>query len=183
MFIRSPFVPIAAVLALTPASTAEVTEKAPDGFVINLERSSELTVSAVQAKARDIGGWWSSAHTYSGDAANMSLEAAGGSLFWIERWEAGFVEHGRVLVDMENEAAATFRLQAALGPLQEMGVNGVLSIVSEAETDEGTPEESVIRFQYVITGASFSGMDGIADVVNMVLTEQIESLVASPEAL
>ena len=183
MFIRSPFVLIAAMLALTPVSTAEVTEKAPDGFMIQLERASSLPVSGVQTKARDIGSWWSSAHTYSGDAANMSLEPAGGSLFWIERWEAGFVEHGRVLVDMESENAATLRFRAALGPLQEMGVTGVLSIVSEAETDEETPEESTIRFQYVVTGASFSGLDGIADVVEMVLTEQIESLAASPEAL
>ena len=87
-----------------------------------------------------------------------------------------------MLVDMESENAATLRFQAALGPLQEMGVTGVLSIVSEAETNEETPVESTIRFQYVVTGASFSGLYGIADVVEMVLTEQIESLAASPEA-
>lgn len=183
MFSKFTIAVAAATIVLSPVSFADVTEAAPDGFVIQLERSSDLTVSEVQMKARDIGHWWSSGHSYSGDAANMSLEPACGSFFWIERWDAGFVEHGRVLVDMESEVAATLRFQAALGPLQEMGVNGVLSIVTEAETHDETPEESVIRFQYVITGASFSGLDGIAEAVNMVLTEQIESLVASPEAL
>lgn len=75
--------------------------------------------------------WWSGEHTYSGDAANLSFALQAGACF-CERWQDNAVEHGRAVMLMRDRLV---RLSAALGPLQNKAVNGVLTFLLKA--DEG----------------------------------------------
>ena len=68
-----------------------------DSFVVVHSRRVDAAPGSVYAALPAIGRWWSSEHTYSGDAANMSLKAEAGSCF-CERWPGGEVEHGRAIM-------------------------------------------------------------------------------------
>ncbi|MEQ1784418.1 MAG: ATPase, partial [Hyphomonadaceae bacterium] len=65
-------------LAATGAAHAEVTAKAPDGFAVHIAAVMKLDRDDAWARLVDIASWWSSDHTYSGDAASLSLDAKAG---------------------------------------------------------------------------------------------------------
>jgi uncharacterized protein YndB with AHSA1/START domain len=120
--------------------------------------------------------WWSSAHTYSGNAANLSLDAQAGGC-WCERWRdaAGashWVQHAQVVLAQEGRV---LRLNGAFGPLQDMAVVGVLTIV----TTTGTGAEAgkhLLRMTYRVAGGSEAGLDKLAPVVDGVIGEQFRRL-------
>ncbi|QPQ54094.1 hypothetical protein IC614_06875 [Allosphingosinicella flava] len=45
-----------------------------------------------------IGEWWNPAHSYSGEAARLSVRAEPGGCFCESLPSGGFVEHGRVIL-------------------------------------------------------------------------------------
>ncbi len=98
--------------------------------------------------------WWSGAHTYSGDAANLSLDAQAGGC-WCERWGDGnSVQHGQVVL---VQPGRTLRVVANLGPLQELPVNGVLTFtIAMQET------KTILRLTYRVSGAPDAGLDKLA---------------------
>ncbi|RZJ36327.1 MAG: ATPase [Brevundimonas sp.] len=106
----------AAVLAFTamPAA-AEVIERSADHFVLRYEVGLETTPEDLYHAIGEVGQWWDSAHTYSGDAANLTLPLQIGACF-CERLADGTVfEHGRVTAaDPETGVL----LDAPLGPLK-----------------------------------------------------------------
>jgi hypothetical protein len=150
--------------AVAPAM-ADVKAKAPDGFVIQIKGEVALDRDAAWARLLDIGSWWNGGHTYSGDAANMKLDAMAGGC-WCELWAGGEVEHGRVMLVMP---LSLVRLDAALGPLQEMGVSGAMTLT----LSDGAAGGTAITLDYKVSGSSLSGLDGLADTVNQVLSEQV----------
>src|SRR5436189_3620279 len=97
----------------------------PTGFLIKLE----VSVNAPAAKVYDalvgqIGAWWNSQHTYSGDAKNLSIDARPGGCFCEKLPNGGGLEHARVIYVAPREV---LRLSGALGPLQASGVAGTLT--------------------------------------------------------
>jgi uncharacterized protein YndB with AHSA1/START domain len=112
-----------ALAFLSLAAGAEVKFAAADGFLIE----HRFTIPAPAAKVWEAllhpEDWWPSDHTWSGDRANLRWSAEAGACF-CERWAGGSVEHGRVVMAMPGRL---LRLSAALGPLQEMGVTGVIN--------------------------------------------------------
>ena len=112
-------------LAGTPAR-AEVAASSPGAFLIQ----SEAVVAAAPAQSwralTQIGRWWHSEHTYSGNSSYLRLEARAGGC-WCERWGGGSVEHARVVLSMEHGGVRTLRAIGALGPLQELGVTGIMT--------------------------------------------------------
>ena len=116
---------VAALLAALPAqgAQADVVTASSTGFV--LEQTGETTADPadVYALLGQPSRWWSVAHSYSGNAANLSLALAPGGCF-CETLPGGGVEHGRVLMAWPGRM---LRLSAALGPLQAMPVQGVLT--------------------------------------------------------
>lgn len=150
--------------AAAPA-LAEVKAKAPDAMVIQIKGEVALDRDAAWARLLDIGSWWNGLHTYSGDAVNMKLDAMAGGC-WCELWGGGEVEHGRVVLVMP---LSTVRLDAALGPLQEMGVTGAMTL----SLSDGAAGKTAITLDYKVSGSSQSGLDGLADIVNQVLSEQV----------
>lgn len=148
---------------------AEVKAKAPDGMVIQIKGEVALDRHAAWARLLDIGSWWNGSHTYSGDAVNMKLDAMAGGC-WCELWAGGEVEHGRVTLVMPMSVV---RLDAALGPLQEMGVSGAMTLT----LSDGAAGGTAITLDYKVSGSSLSGLDGLADIVNQVLSEQVTGFV------
>ncbi len=172
---------IAALMAPHSAS-AEVASASPGAFLLRAEAVAATSPEQAWRAIREIPRWWSSAHTYSGDAGRMSLDARAGGCF-CERWGRGqSVEHGRVVMVMEHEGVRTLRISGALGPLQDMGVSGVMTFV--VAPDSGGAK---ISMSYRVAGDAGLALHELAPPVDQVLMEQFGRLIryvgsGNPEA-
>lgn len=161
-----------AALLLSPGlARADVASAAAGGFVIEAEAEVAASPDAVWRDLARVGRWWNSAHTYSGAAANMRLDPRAGGC-WCERWAGGSVEHGRVLAAFTHEGARTLRLEAALGPLQELSVQAVLSFTIIPAGDG-----SKVTMSYRVAGDPALNLEVMAAPVNGVMMEQFDRLV------
>ncbi|MEO0722050.1 MAG: SRPBCC domain-containing protein [Pseudomonadota bacterium] len=160
-----------ATACLGSVATAEVVSAEPDRYVLRHEAVSPLAPDALWDRLIDPASWWHPDHTYSGDAANLRLDAQAGGQ-WREEWDGGSVLHGAVLQIRDGE---TLVLDAPFGPLQSMGVTVIWTITLEP-AEEGT----AIRFDEVAVGASGSGLDAVAPAVDGVKAEAIARLAANP---
>lgn len=162
---------LASALAAAPAS-AEVKQSAPDGFAVAFTRTLDVPPAKAYAAIAAVERWWSGEHTYSGDARNLSLGGSAGDCF-CERWKdatgrESSVRHGVVLMALPAQA---FRIEGALGPLQGLGVNAVLSIGTRAD---GTG--TLLTMAYKVNGSAASGLDTLAPAVDAVLQAQFTRL-------
>jgi uncharacterized protein YndB with AHSA1/START domain len=161
----------AGVLAATTAPVhAETSDVSSSGFTITYAVVVDSDPQKVWQAFTQLPAWWSSAHTWSGQATNLSLDATAGGC-WCERWGNGAsAVHGRVLLAIPG---SVLRLQAWLGPLQEMPVAGVLSF-GTARRDGATR----LRVTYRVAGAPEAGLDKLATAVDGVIGEQVKRLKA-----
>ncbi len=155
------------VWALAGEGRAEVKIAAPDAFQIVLVDRVGAPPAAVYAAIGRVERWWAPEHTYSGDAANLSLTMEPGGCF-CERWKDGAVEHGRAVMLMRDQVV---RLSAALGPLQSKAVSGVLTFL--LKTDDGG---TALTVGYRVNGSSASALDKDAPAVDGVLAAQVQRL-------
>jgi uncharacterized protein YndB with AHSA1/START domain len=157
----------AACLFIRPGA-AEVLSSGPNGFDIresvHVSAAPQKAFSALLQPAR----WWSSDHTYSGNAANLTLEARAGGCWCETLPDGGSVEHMRVVYIAPG---STLRLRGALGPFQGLGVEGAMtwSVKGSANTTE-------ISVTYTVGGYSKDGFEGAAKGVDQVLGEQLRLL-------
>lgn len=121
----------------------------------------------VYAAIGEIGRWWDSDHTYSGDAANMTMPLQPGAC-WCEALPGGGVRHG--VVELAWPEQGMIRIDAALGPLQDEGVRGALFFHLKPK-DGGTE----VTITYNVGGARDFVTKG-AEGVDMVLNVQWERL-------
>ena len=163
--LRRVFAVMAVGASIVAPAVAEVKAKAPDAIVIQIKGEVALDRDAAWARLLEIGLWWNGGHTYSGDAANMKLDAMAGGC-WCELWAGGEVEHGRVVMVMPM---SVLRVSTALGPLQDLGVSGALTLT----LSDGAAGKTAITLDYKVSGSSASGLDKIAAVVDQVLGEQV----------
>mgnify|MGYP001561123239 CR=1 FL=1 len=153
------------------SARADVASAGPTGFVIQAEADVTAGPDQVWRRLTRIQNWWSDGHTYSGDASNLTLQPRAGGC-WCERWGSGqSVEHGRVALVMENAGARTLRINAALGPLQEMGANGVLTF-----TVAPLASGAKLTMTYRVAGDAGLALDQAAALVDMVMMEQFGRL-------
>lgn len=147
---------------------AEVVGAAAGGFttvnsvVVNADRMTAWR-AAVQ-----VGRWWSSAHTMSGDAARMTIEPRVQGCFCESLGEHAGVVHLTVTSVMPG---TSLRLSGGLGPLGLMGVYGNMTWDFE-EAEDGTR----IRFKYAVGGYLEGGLEQIAGPVDAVLAEALGRL-------
>ena len=162
---------LAAALALSAANLAhaEIKQAAADGFFLAYSAPLQVTTATAYADLVQVQKWWNGEHTFSGKAANLSLKPEAGGCF-CERWPGGSAEHGRVLMALPGKL---LRLDAALGPLQEFALKGVLSVWLR-EDDYG---KARIELEYRVNGASASGLDQFAPQVDDMLGAQFSRLV------
>ena len=160
-------VPLLAVSAA--AARAEVLDSAPNGFTVRHQVEIEADRIAVwQAAVGNVGEWWSSDHTVSGDAANMSITTTVPGCFCESLGpDAGLVH---MTVSFVNPGVM-IRLTGGLGPLGLMGVSGNMTWEFE-ESEAGT----VVTLQYAVGGYMDGGLDNIAPAVDGVLGEAVARL-------
>jgi len=170
--VRGALLLIAAGIAAAPAS-AEVKSAAANGF----EVSSTVTVKASPEQAWAMlvkpAEWWSPEHSWSGKAANLSLDPRAGGCFCEAVPPGGSVAHGRVLGAWPGKKLV---LEAPLGPLQSMAAASRLSW-----TLRPVPGGTEIVQTYVVGGYLPMGGAAIAPAVNGVLAEQLGRLKARLE--
>lgn len=160
----------AAAAAVAGTASAEVVERRDDGYRLrNAVTVQGVSAARAYAALGEVDRWWEGAHTYSGDAANLSLEMRPGGCF-CEALEGGGVEHGRVVLAWP--AQGTLRLVGGLGPLQGEGVAAVLTW--QVRAGDGGVE---IVQTYNIGGAAPDTL-AWAEPVDQVMRTQLDRLAA-----
>lgn len=155
------------LLLVAPFSGAEVIDSAANGFTITNHAAVQTDANRAYAAILKIGNWWSSEHTFFGNAKHMSLDPNVGGCFCEVDWKQQ-VRHGTVIF---IDPGKILRISTALGPFQDQGISGVLSFVL-APSQNGIDIEMTYR-----AGGYFSGgLDKVAPAVNGVLSEQIQRL-------
>ena len=118
----------ALVLAQMFAARAAVVETGPNGFALRQTLHIAATPERVYTVLTQPAKWWNSEHTFSGSAANLTLDPRAGGCF-CEAWNGGSVQH---LVVVDAEPGKVLRLRGALGPFQGQGIDGALTFTLKA---------------------------------------------------
>ncbi|MED5547555.1 MAG: SRPBCC family protein [Pseudomonadota bacterium] len=161
---------------LAAAKVAEANER---GFVVRHMVEIPSRVDKTWDTVLDPAGWWDSAHTWSGDAANLSIDPKAGGCFCEllpndtspRAAPKGSVEHMRVVY---IERPRVLRMTGALGPLQSEAVNGTLTIQLKPRDGEG--EDTVLLLEYVVGGYMRQPVEAMAGSVDAMLGAQLERL-------
>jgi uncharacterized protein YndB with AHSA1/START domain len=166
---RISILALACLAFISARASADVIDRSPAGFTIKTTLAVAATPQRVYQDLLNVGAWWDKEHTYSGDAKNMTLAAQPGGCF-CEKFAGGAVEHGRVVNVSANKM---IRLAAALGPLQELAAIGTMTwTIDPAKQGSG----STLTMTYAASGYAPGGLDKLADVVNTVLSRQVQLL-------
>jgi hypothetical protein len=156
------------VLALfATGASAEVRARTDNGFTLGYERPVRAGPDTVLETVAMPSGWWSSDHTYSGDAANIRLDMIPGGC-WCEALPGGGVKHAEVVMVWPGRRMVRF--DAPFGPLQGMGADAVLTMTWSDPSDGG---ERVLRWAFVVNGP---GTGAMAEAIDGVMTEQFRRL-------
>ena len=156
------------LLPLMPVN-AEVVSASDTFFHIKISDDVKVTPEVAYKQLLNIGEWWSSDHTWFGDAKNMYLEVRAGGCF-CEKSEMGEVMHMQVTGVYPN---AQIRMTGGLGPLQELGLHGAMTWKFVANEHGGT----TITHEYRVNGGGVDDLPGLAEIVNKVQTLQVSLLV------
>ena len=155
----------AGLIAAAPAS-ASVISAGEHGFEI--QNSVNLVIPQEQAFAAfgQVGQWWNKEHTYSGDAARMSLQMLPGGCFCEPLDNGGGIEHMRVTYIQPGERVV---LTGSLGPLLYEATSGVMDVKFERIAGG-----SRITLNYRAAGFAKGGGAAMAPLVDQVLAEQLK---------
>lgn len=160
---------VALMLCTAGLVQAETSNVSASGFIVTWRPEVQATPAQVWQALVQVGRWWNSQHSWSGQAANMSIELAPGGC-WCERWGEGrSVMHGQVIA---VHPGSMLRLHAQLGPLQEMPVNAVLTFVIGVADGK-----TRLRVTYRVAGPADAALDKLAPAVDGVIGEQVGRLV------
>lgn len=168
--VKHPYILL--MIALASPASADVRASGPNGFELLRTARVAVTPAHVWRVLVAPSRWWDGAHSYSGDARNLTLAPRAGGCFCERVPQTGAtIEHGRVVFVQPN---ALLRLSAALGPLQAEAVTGTLSWTLRAV--EGGTE---ITQSYAVGGYVRGGAERMAGPVDAVMTIQFNRLVAA----
>jgi hypothetical protein len=155
-------------LALAQAH-ADVKDATASGFTIeNTAHVPADTMTAWKALVDDVGRWWPRDHTWWGNASELTIEPRGGGCFCERNGEqqalhlfVTFADPGKLL-----------RMTGGLGPLQGMGLHGVLEVRLAPAEDGGT----TITMFYRAGGYTPDDLSQFAAVVDQVQSQQLGGL-------
>jgi uncharacterized protein YndB with AHSA1/START domain len=156
-------------ITLSPSIRAEVVAKSSAGFVskhtLNIAAPPQRVFEAL---TDDVGRWWNPEHSYSGAAANFSIDARAGGCF-CERLKDGSVEHMTVVFVARN---SVLRMIGGIGPLQSMAVTGSMTFALAPADSGGTK----LQYEYAVGGYSPEGLEDLAEPVDRVQLGQLQRL-------
>ena len=147
----------------------QVTDSTQHGFTsehrLVVEASPHDTFVAL---TQSVHLWWDAGHSYGGQAEAFSIDAEAGGCFCEAMSNGGSVEHLRV-VNVQPDQSITFH--GALGPLQNMAVNGSMHFRFEPHA-KGTQ----VTYRYVVGGYVAGGLKSLAGPVDQVQLGQLQRL-------
>ena len=156
---------------LAPVARAAVLDATASGFT--LENQREVPVDAERAwnaLVEDVDRWWPRDHTWWGKDGRLGIEPRAGGCFCesdstgrrqARHMQVVFVDPGRLL-----------RLEGGLGPLQGMGLHGVMEFRFEPLEQGGTR----ITLWYRAGGYTPDDLAAFAPVVDRVMALQLGGL-------
>jgi hypothetical protein len=152
----------------TPAA-AEVVSASSNGFEVRETVQLVVPPDVAFSSFRNVADWWDPEHTYSGDAANLSLALTpGGCLCERIPKTGGGVEHLRVVfVDPGKRVLLT----GALGPLLYEATTGVMDV--QVKSIAGG---SLLTLDYKVAGFATGGANKMAPAVDSVLAGMMKRL-------
>jgi len=160
---------IVLVLATSGGASAEITDATASGFTVeNAIRVPVGPLEAWTALVDDVDRWWPKDHTWWGTESVLSIDPRAGGCFCERKGEQQaqhllvvFVDPGRLL-----------RLTGGLGPLQGMGLTGVLEFRLAPADGGGT----TITMHYRAGGYTPDDLSKLAPVVDRVQALQLGGL-------
>ncbi|MFV8816527.1 hypothetical protein [Haliea sp. E17] len=150
---------------------AEVLGSNAAGFALRVEAVAPAPPAQAWERLVHPEQWWDSAHTWSGDRANLSLAPVAGGCF-CEQAEGLSVLH---LTVSQVRPGQSLVMLGGLGPLQAMGLHGAASFTLEATEDGATR----LVHEYRVSGYAAQGFAELAKIVDRVQQGQVDSFVAS----
>ena len=165
-------------MAMAVPAHSAVTGSNEQGFAVENSVDVSADAATVYQLLAQPARWWNGQHSYSGDAANLSLDPVAGGCFCEKvpgkPGQPGSVEHARVIHAAPDRL---LRLSGALGPLQAEAVTGTLTF-DIVPNGKGVQ----VRMSYAVGGYLRTGAAGMAPVVDRVLAEQLQGLKRAAES-
>ncbi len=158
------------ILLVSAQAHGEVVYATAGGFSLEVSRDVSVEPGDAYARFLRVGEWWNGAHTWFGDARNMSIDPQAGGCF-CER--EGDKSAFHMLVTYVDPGKA-MHMVGGLGPLQGLGLHGAMQWQFEANDAGGT----TIIHRYRVTGYYPDGLEALATVVDQVQTDQVNRLQA-----
>jgi hypothetical protein len=160
----------AAITLLSPVwARAEVLNQAANGFTSKVTVNIHATPDDVYRRiVRNVGDWWNPAHTFSGDARYLTIDAKAMGCFCEKLPNLGSARHMEVVMAAPGEKLVMI---GALGPFQSLAVTGAMTI--QLSPSEGGTK---LEMTYAVAGYIPAGMNTWAAPVDGVLTEQFTRL-------
>lgn len=153
------------LLAATPTSAA-VLSASDNGFEVQQTVNLVVPQSEAYNSFGQVGQYWNSEHTYSGDARRMSLQLRPGGCFCEPLDNGGGIEHMRVTFVQPGERIL---MTGSLGPLLYQATTGVMDIKFERIAGG-----SKITMNYRVAGFAKGGAAELAPLVDQVLADQMK---------
>ncbi|HZH42654.1 MAG TPA: SRPBCC domain-containing protein [Lysobacter sp.] len=168
---RFPAVPFGLVLMSAAAfgAQAEVKDAGAAGFTV--ENAVVVAADADttwRALVGDVDRWWPKDHSWWGNESKLSIEPRAGGCFCEIAPDGRQAQHLHVVY---VEPGRTLRLTGGLGPLQGMGLHGVLEF-QLAAAERGTR----VSMRYRAGGYTPDGVERLAAVVDRVQAMQLGGL-------
>ena len=116
---------------LAPAMLgADVMDSAANGFTIKIATVIHAGPADIYDRlVHHVGDWWSSDHTFSQDAHNLSIDDKPMGCFCEKMPNNGGVRHAEVIMVMPDKMLV---MSGAFGPLQRLGATGTLKLRDRA---------------------------------------------------
>ena len=144
-------------------AAAEILAAGANGFSLSETTHIAATPDKVYAAIVMPQRWWSSQHSFSGSAANFTLDTREGGCWCETLPDGGFVEHLRVVYAAPGKV---LRLRGALGPFQGWGADGAMTY-----TLKGVGTATDLTFTYNLGGYNKDGFEAPAKAADGVLAE------------
>jgi hypothetical protein len=159
----------ALVCALAQVAAAEVADSAASGFTVKIAVQIHASPADVYSRlVHNVGDWWNSAHSFSGDAHNLTIDDRPLGCFCEKLAGGGGVRHMEVVFASPGKM---LRMSGGLGPLQGLATAGSMTFAF-APAEGGTK----LEVTYTVVGYTPQGMNTWAAPVNAVWTEQMTRL-------
>ena len=155
------------ILALAAPASAAVKSASAQGFEVAGEATVKATPDQVYKALLQPSSWWNPAHSFSGDAKNLSIDPRPGGCFCEKFPAGGGVAH---LTVVHLSPGKLVRLRGALGPLQGLPVEGPLSWTI---TPAGAGSKIAVTYA---VGGKLDGFERWAPAVDGVINEQLTRL-------